>query len=296
MARLDFLSANVEGDESWNIDWVRNDRPVERGFTAVLRVKNESQSLPWVLPSLFEAVDHVIVVDNGSDDGTPEIAADTAAAHDVSERLDVFAYPFGVARCGAEHLAAHPSSLHSLTYFYNWCFSHVGTDYAVKWDGDMVLTERGVQVIRDLAWRLRGTDRLVISFPRSPVYVESEKVAYLDTSLAHAEPWVWPNVADFYYEKGFDWEIPHVPAGASTRVLSNNVCFELKWLGSDEFAHWTDTNFAPNLGRKRREYAVFTALERGEVPESVVKVEIAEGDDHVIETLRRDYERLFETH
>jgi len=27
--------------------------------------------------------------------------------------------------------------VHSLTYFYNWSFSHVLTPYALKWDGDM---------------------------------------------------------------------------------------------------------------------------------------------------------------
>ena len=292
MARLEFLSTNAEGESEWDISWLRDATPVERGFTAVLRVKNEAQSLPWVLPSLFEAVDHVIIVDNGSDDGTPEIARRLAIEHQVSDALDLFSYPFDVARCGAENLATHPRSLHSLTYFYNWCFSSVATDYAVKWDGDMVLSQRGVQVIRDLSWRLRGTDRVVISFPRSPVYIESEQVAYLDTSLAHAEPWICPNVDDFYYEKGFDWEIAHVPAEAKTRVLSNNVCFELKWLGSDEFAHWTDNDFAPNLGRKRREYEVFTRLERGDQADGVVRVEMAEGDAHVITTIRREYERL----
>ena len=34
-------------------------------------------------------------------------------------------------------------SVHLLTYFYNWAFSHVGTTYSLKWDGDMLLTEEG---------------------------------------------------------------------------------------------------------------------------------------------------------
>ena len=44
------------------------------GTTAVLRVKNEAPSLPWVLPPLLRACDHVLLVDNGSDDGTAEVA------------------------------------------------------------------------------------------------------------------------------------------------------------------------------------------------------------------------------
>ena len=49
-----------------------------RAVTSVLRVKNEARSLPWVLPPLFEAVQHVVVVDNQSDDGTPDVAREVA--------------------------------------------------------------------------------------------------------------------------------------------------------------------------------------------------------------------------
>ena len=49
-------------------------RALEPGLTSVLRVKNEARSLPWVLPPLFRAVQQVVVVDNQSDDGTPEVA------------------------------------------------------------------------------------------------------------------------------------------------------------------------------------------------------------------------------
>ena len=44
----------------------------------MFRVKNEARNLPWVLPRMFEAVQHVVLVDNGSDDGTPEVARQIA--------------------------------------------------------------------------------------------------------------------------------------------------------------------------------------------------------------------------
>ena len=45
----------------------------------MLRVKNEARNLRWVLPPMFEAVERVVLVDNQSDDGTPEVALQVAA-------------------------------------------------------------------------------------------------------------------------------------------------------------------------------------------------------------------------
>ena len=52
------------------IHWAWEDGPLTPGLTCVFRVKNEARNLPWVLPPMFDAVQHVVLVDNGSDDGT----------------------------------------------------------------------------------------------------------------------------------------------------------------------------------------------------------------------------------
>ena len=130
-------------------------------------------ALRFVLPPLLRACDHVLLVDNGSDDGTGEEALPRRRRRTgCADRFTLKEYPFQVARAGAEHLAVNERSVHSLAYFYNWCFSHVRTRYSWKWDGDMVLTTEGEVSMADLSWQV-GMAEAVIRFPRHGLYIES---------------------------------------------------------------------------------------------------------------------------
>jgi glycosyltransferase involved in cell wall biosynthesis len=283
--------ANREGLEEYAIRWNWVSTPSTSGFTAVLRLKNEARSLPWSLPGVLRSVEQAIVVDNDSTDGTAEVARHIAQEAGLEERLRVLSYPFAVARCGPEHLGTYPDSVHSLTYFYNWSFSHVRTRYALKWDGDMVLTPQGEQVFKDLAWQLEGIDGTV-KMCRFPVYVESERVAYVDVGGTPWETWGWRNTSDHTFIKCFDWE--HVrPWADFTLRVPGWVCFELKWLDTEEFSHWSHTDFKIQINaRKRREWELFHALrERSSLPENVILVESPDGT-HVIDHLRQNYAPL----
>ena len=81
-------------------------------LTCVFRVKNEARNLPWVLPPMFEAVQHVVLVDNGSDDGTPEVAARVAAEIGAADRFTATSYPHQVSRAGDEHLRERNARTH----------------------------------------------------------------------------------------------------------------------------------------------------------------------------------------
>jgi glycosyltransferase involved in cell wall biosynthesis len=277
---------NREGITQFNVHW--HDPAQAQGmFTAVLRVKNEARSLPWVLPGLLRASDAVLLVDNNSDDGTPHVAEQVAKEEGAEDRFEILEYPFQIARCGAEHLGTPPDSIHSLTYFYNWCFSHVRTRYNWKWDGDMVLTADGESAFTELKWQLEGLDAIV-QIPRYPVYVESERVAYVDADMRNREAWAWPNGAHYYFDKGAEWEIPVWPEGLPFVRLPEWTCFELKWLDADEFTHWTpseDFSDSTRTTRKAREWAVFHDLIQGRTPPGVHRVE-SPGSPHVIDLLR----------
>lgn len=277
---------NDEGLADYDVHWRWQDGALEPGITAVLRVKDEAASLAWVLPSLLEAVREVVLVDNGSTDGTPELARQLAAMADASESLVVAPYPHAISRCGEEHLLTSPTSVHSLTYFNNWAFSQVRTTLAMKWDGDMALTARGVAVLRDLSWQLMASPS-VVAVPRQPIYVTDDTTAYVDL-LPYREPNIRPNGAGFGFTKAFEWELGDFAEGTPMWGLSESLCVEIKHATADEFDHWTSTDFDRTVRttRKAREWRAMRQIAGGELPDEFVRVVSPEGMhvvDHVLE-------------
>jgi hypothetical protein len=263
---------------------------LRRGLTTVVRVKDEARSLPFVLPPVLRSSDHVILVDNQSQDDSAAVARRVADAAGLGDRLQVLDYPFALSRCGPEHLETPPDSVHSLVHFNNWAFSHVRTAYALKWDGDMVLTAEGETLLGAFAWQV-GHRVVNLRLPRHPLYLESTRVAYLDLGLHNVEHFGHPVLPSFSYVKAFEWEFLKYPADVPNFTLPGGTCLELKHLDSDEFAHWTDPSaFATSsrTRRKRREYATFRALQAGrwEECDSVHRIEAPPGVhvvDHVVD-------------
>lgn len=281
---------NLEGHTEYDVTWPWHDGPLKPGLTCVFRVKNEARNLPWVLPPMFEAVQHVVLVDNGSDDGTPSVAQEVAERVGAADRLTVTSYPFKVSRAGTEHLATPPDSVHSLTHFYNWSFSLVRTSYSMKWDGDMVLTREGVATLADLSWQLEDSNAVVL-VPRHPVSIESESVAWIDLGFRFLEPWIYPMGPEFTFVKAFEWEVREFPPTSERIILPEGLCVELKWLDADEFAHWSHTSFdeSSRAPRKRREWEVYSALMegRGAKVEGLHRIEAPPGVhivDHITNT------------
>lgn len=281
----------LEGDPAYDVHWPWHEGPLPPGLTCVFRVKDEARNLPWVLPPMLDAVQHVVLVDNASGDGTLEVARRVAAEHGAADRFTDFTYPHRVSRAGVEHLHTRHDSVHSLTHFYNWSFSKVRTAYSMKWDGDMVLTHEGVAVLRDLSWQLQGSGAIV-AVPRHPLWVEPDaRVAWLDLGFKFLEPWIYPMGPEFTFVKAFEWEVREFPESTRRLIAPEGLCVELKWLDTDEFSHWSDMDLeASRAPRKRREWQVCTSLLAGrgaEVP-GLVRVEAPEGV-HVVDFVTRTW-------
>ena len=252
---------NLEGPRRLrhHLAWLRPEglRP---GSTAVLRVKNEAPSLPFVLPPLLRACDFVLLVDNGSDDGTPTSPADGREGRSRGP-VDGHVVPLRVARAGAEHLAVHELSVHSCRTSTTGASPRSPRALPWKWDGDMVLTTEGEVSLGDLGWQV-GDVQAVVRVPRHGLYLESESKGYLDLGWRNAEEWGFPIGPRLRPTPGLRVEIRTTPVDARSIALPHGLCVEPKYLDGEEFAHWTDpASFATSWRnrRKRREWEVFHA-------------------------------------
>ena len=243
---------------------------------------------------MFDAVQHVVLVDNGSDDGTAEVAQRVAEEHGAARPVHAGQLPVHRSPAPAPSTSTpRRTRSHSLTYFYNWSFSHVRTSYSMKWDGDMVLTAEGVELLRDLSWQLEDSNA-VVAIPRHPMSVESESVAWLDLGYRFLEPWVYPMGPEFTFVKAFEWEVREFPPTSERIVAPEGMCVELKWLDQDEFAHWSDTTFDPvRTPRKAREMEVNRALHegRGHEIEGLKRIEAPAGV-HVVDYVTKQWMQL----
>ena len=177
------MSADIpsrEGLAEYDVTWPWHGHPQDRlppGLTCVFRVRNEARNLPWVLPPMLRGRPARGAgrqpVRRRHRRGRPAGGRRSAAPPTATSGRR---YPFAVSRAGAEHRDTPADSVHSLTHFYNWSFSHVRTSYSMKWDGDMVLTPEGVATLADLSWQLEDTEAVVV-VPRHPLTVVDERTA-----------------------------------------------------------------------------------------------------------------------
>jgi glycosyltransferase involved in cell wall biosynthesis len=125
-------------------------RPPKR-LSAMFRVKNEEEYLARAIESIVDLVEEVVIVDNGSDDASPQIIADFCRRY--PGKVKSFSYPHRIARYGDEHIElartwAGRRSPAFLPNYYNWCRARCSQPYILKWDGDTVATDALAPTLR----------------------------------------------------------------------------------------------------------------------------------------------------
>jgi hypothetical protein len=109
----------------------------KNGFSLLIRVKNEEETIYKNLMDVIDLVDEIIVVDNNSTDNTLKILKELEKLY---SNIFVYQYKINVPRCGLEHIENYKkegiSKLNTLCNYYNWTASKATYNKKIKWDGD----------------------------------------------------------------------------------------------------------------------------------------------------------------
>ncbi len=127
------------------------------GITAFIRLKDEAASLEASLESIRGLFDAYVILIQPSSDRTIEICREFATAEAI---VTIIHYPFESWPNGPGYKLQDPTSIRSRTFYYNFGCRFIETEFACKWDGDMIAAE-GLDYVLD---RFRSGRKKYLAF------------------------------------------------------------------------------------------------------------------------------------
>lgn len=232
----------------------------------MLRIKNEEDKIYHSLGSIHPIFDEIVIVDNGSQDRTPEIVRAFQQKYDMEGKIRFYSYPFKLARCGPENSNSPENSVHSLCYYYNWSLSKCTMSYACKWDGDMVLRKEARETFRQFLVQLKNSRKKCWILYGQTVYRDLQFQYYLSNSEINGEVMIFPNGLNPRFYKTDLYEILRSEPALDEGALDTIVFYELKFTDVDEFSHWSVSEIPTE--RKKRELEFFNLIKTKRISSS----------------------------
>ena len=126
-------------------------KPQNASLSAVFRVKNAQETLWISYLSIVPLCHEVIIIDNNSTDGTGAVIARIKAHCDkLGVRFITKSYEPPIAAFGSSYQAQlSDDSTKSIADYYNFAFSHVTSDYAIKADAGCLFFPKALKAMRD---------------------------------------------------------------------------------------------------------------------------------------------------
>ena len=118
-------------------------------ITAFIRVKNEEQFLEECVESIVDFFDKILIIHNLSSDNTPVVMNKLFLKY--PSKITLIDYPHPVVQAGEgykDRCKGQPKE-HLLETYYNFCLKHIFTEYACKWDADMIAKPE-LMLIKDI--------------------------------------------------------------------------------------------------------------------------------------------------
>lgn len=229
----------------------------------MLRIKNEEEKIYHCLASIHDVFDEIIIVDNGSEDRTPQVVRDFKAKLDKDDKIALYSYPFRLSRCGPEHFGTPEDSVHSLCYYYNWTLSKCSCSYVCKWDGDMVLRLEKRNAFKKFVQSLQRSVKMSWVLYGQTVYRDLQGNYYLAKDEINGEAMIFPAGLTPRFYKADLYEALTSDPRLDEGEFADIVFYELKFTNTNEFSHWSIDDIPTD--RKKRELEHFRLVKAGNV-------------------------------
>ena len=256
-------------DRSLFLDSRFNSRPINPGISAMIRIKNEEDTIYNVLNSIKNCFDEIVVIDNNSSDNTlSEINRATKNFPQLKSKLKLHHYKFDIARCGIDNFKEDQSSPNSLASFYNYSLKKCSFSKVCKWDGDMLLPSSMEKSFQDFIQKISTTtpsseESTVYGVMKGlTVYKGSDSKFYCRRSKFEKEARIFENIPGVFFVKEILWE-QLFSLHSIDRIISEDLTFvEFKDTNVNEFAHWSVDASLGMSPRKSKELHDFNLIKK----------------------------------
>jgi len=228
---------NQEGISEYNFI-IGKESSHSDGISAMLRVKNEETKIRACLSSIIGIFDEIIIIDNGSTDST-YAEVERIMNDNKDYNIQLYSYPFALAKIGKDNQATSANSVHSLVYYSNWCISKCKKKWIFKWDGDMILPRSKRNIAIDLADSIRKSAPIFWNVKGQTVYLDGRGMPWAANNEINEEERAFKNNSAFHFKKVGPWERITCPFSMDEMYTKDVVFYELKDSREDEFSHWS---------------------------------------------------------
>ena len=157
----------------------------KNGYSALLRIKNEEDTIEKCILDIIDLVDEIIVVDNGSTDNTLNVIKKLEKMYN---NVYVYQYNISIPRYGKEHIDNFKrddiNKNNTLKNFYNWVVSKSTYNKKIKWDGDFYCIRNNLKNLLD--YFSSEKEQLAVHFSGLTVFVHKDK-KYIKNSSYYNE-------------------------------------------------------------------------------------------------------------
>lgn len=238
----------------------------KKGYSFLLRVKNEEDTIRNCILSIIKYADEIIVVLNNSTDKTEEIVLRMMKNN---SKIKLYYYDIDVPRYGLEHSYSYDNintKNNTLTNYYNWVDSKSSFNKKIKWDGDFVAIEDNLLEL--LNHYKKYEDEIAVNFSGLTLF-KNGVMKYVKNNSYYDEYRLFLNKNKLIWSdniiSGKNYCETSLKFGnncGNKTIWTKPIFYEIKDCNKDEFSSRSDGK--PIDMRDKKDFSLMKTIKKGE--------------------------------